>query len=196
MTAIIDYGAGNTKSIKNLLNRLGKAYVLTADPTLIKSSDRLILPGVGHALSAMDALKRTELIPILKAYNKPFLGICLGMQLMYEFSDEGNATCLGLVPGTVKRFDKHGNLKVPHMGWNTIKTDETNPIFRGLPNESFMYFVHSYYAEISDQTIASCDYIKPFSAAIQYRNYFGVQFHPEKSGLMGQTIIENFLKIK
>ena len=196
MTAIIDYGAGNTKSVKNLLDRLGQAYVLTADPVLIASADRLILPGVGHALSAMDALTKTGLIPILKAYNKPFLGICLGMQLMYECSEEGDVACLGLVQGMVRRFENNGHHKVPHMGWNTIKTEEGNPLFIGLPNDSFVYFVHSYHASVSDHTIAKCDYIQPFSAAIQHQNFYGVQFHPEKSGLVGQTLIENFLKIK
>lgn len=196
MTAIVDYGAGNTKSVTNLLDRLEQKYVLTADVDEILDSDRLILPGVGHAKSAMESLSRSGLIPTLKAYRKPFLGICLGMQLMYDISEEGDVDCLGIISGTVKRFEHDGNHKVPHMGWNSIQFDRENPIFNGIPNHSYLYFVHSFYAGISKETIASCDYIFPFSAAIQYQNYYGVQFHPEKSGEIGQKLMENFLKLK
>lgn len=192
MTAIVDYGAGNTKSVMNLLDRLGQQYVLTADENEIREADRLILPGVGHAASAMDSLEKSRLIPMLKSYQKPFLGICLGMQLMYDFSEEGDVECLGIIPGSVKKFESDGHHKVPHMGWNTIQTDPGNPLFNDIPNHSYVYFVHSYFAAISKETIASCDYIFPFSAAVQYRNYYAVQFHPEKSGEVGQKMMENF----
>ena len=195
MTAIVDYGAGNTKSVTNLLDRLGQQYVLTADENEISQADRLILPGVGHAASAMDSLEKSGLIPTLKSYQKPFMGICLGMQLMYDFSEEGDVNCLSIIPGSVKKFESDGNHKVPHMGWNTIQTDPENPLFKDIPNNSYVYFVHSYYAGISEKTIGSCDYIFPFSAAVQYRNYYAVQFHPEKSGDVGQKMMENFLKL-
>jgi len=195
MTAIVDYGAGNTKSVTNLLDRLGQKYVLTADENEILDAERLILPGVGHAASAMDSLVKSGLIPTLQTYQKPFLGICLGMQLMYDFSEEGDVDCLSIIPGTVKRFDNTGHYKVPHMGWNTIQTDPENHLFEDIPNHSYVYFVHSYYAGISKETIASCDYIFPFSAAIQYHNYYALQFHPEKSGEVGQKMMENFLKL-
>ncbi|HMR89883.1 MAG TPA: imidazole glycerol phosphate synthase subunit HisH [Saprospiraceae bacterium] len=194
MTAIVDYGAGNTKSVTNLLDRLGQQYVLTADENEIRKADRLILPGVGHAASAMESLKKSGLIPTLKTYQKPFLGICLGMQLMYDFSEEGEVDCLGIIPGCVKKFESDGKIKVPHMGWNTIQTDIDNPLFENIPNHSYVYFVHSYFAAISKETIASCDYIFPFSAAVQYRNFFAVQFHPEKSGAVGQKMMENFCR--
>ncbi len=192
MTAIVDYGAGNTKSVTNLLDRLGQQYVLTADENQIREADRLILPGVGHAASAMDSLVKSGLIPTLKSYQKPFLGICLGMQLMYDFSEEGDVNCLGIIPGMVKEFESDGAHKVPHMGWNTIQADPENPLFEDIPNHSYFYFVHSYFAAMSKETIASCDYIFPFSAAVQYRNYYAVQFHPEKSGEIGQKMMENF----
>lgn len=195
MTAIVDYGAGNTKSVTNLLDRLGQQYVLTADENEISQADRLILPGVGHAASAMDSLEKSGLISTLKTYQKPFMGICLGMQLMYDFSEEGDVDCLSIIPGSVKKFDSDSHHKVPHMGWNTIQTDPDNPLFTGIPDHSYVYFVHSYFAEISEETIAGCDYIFPFSAAVQYRNYYAVQFHPEKSGEVGQKLMENFLKL-
>jgi glutamine amidotransferase len=195
MTAIVDYGAGNTKSVTNLLDRLGQKYVLTADESEICKADRLILPGVGHAASAMDSLGKSGLIPTLKSYQKPFLGICLGMQLMYDFSEEGDVDCLGIIPGSVKKIESDGHHKVPHMGWNTIQTDTGNPLFKDIPDQSYVYFVHSYYAAISKETIASCEYIFPFSAAVQYLNYYAIQFHPEKSGEIGQKMMENFCEI-
>jgi len=194
MTAIVDYGAGNTKSVTNLLDRLGQQYLLTADENQILMADRLILPGVGHSASAMDSLNKSGLIPTLKTYQKPFLGICLGMQLMYDFSEEGEVDCLGIIPGGVKKFESDGKFKVPHMGWNTIQTGIDNPLFENIPNHSYVYFVHSYFAAISKETIASCDYIFPFSAAVQYRNFYAVQFHPEKSGVLGQKMMENFCR--
>lgn len=194
-TAIIDYGAGNTKSVMNLLDRLGVNYVLTCDREELTHASRLILPGVGHAATAMQALADRDIIDLIRDYKKPFLGVCLGMQLMCRFSEEGDTDCLNLVPTTVKKLVPFGGAKVPHMGWNKMILDVANPLFIGLEPEEYMYFVHSYVTPVSEFTIGSCQYIQPFTAALQYENFYGVQFHPEKSGARGQIIFENFLKL-
>jgi imidazole glycerol-phosphate synthase subunit HisH len=195
MTAIIDYGAGNTRSVMNVLDRLGCKYVLTSDIEEISTAQRLILPGVGHAAPAMKSLQDRSLIEVIKGYKKPFLGICLGMQLMCSFSEEGETSCLGLIGLGVKKLLPSDGLKVPHMGWNKMSIDPYNPLFMGLEAEEYVYFVHSYAVPCSDATIGTCDYSGSFSAAIQKNNFFGVQFHPEKSGIKGQLILHNFLKL-
>lgn len=194
MTVIVDYGAGNTRSVMNTLNRLGVDYVLTSDIATISNSERLILPGVGHAEAAMTQLKNRGLVDVLKNYKKPFLGICLGMQLMFEYSEEGDTKCLGLIPGQIKKFLPNGTNKVPHMGWNDFSDECRHFVFGGLNSKETAYFVHSYYAEVCDHTISICDYIVPFSAAVAFNNFVGIQFHPEKSGTIGQTILNNFIK--
>jgi len=195
MTAIIDYGAGNTCSVINTLERIGASYVLTSDPEVIKEAARVIFPGVGHAAAAMEQLDKSNLINVLKDIKQPFLGICLGMQLMFRHSEEGNTSCLGLIAGEVRRFKPNDGHKVPHMGWNDFYPDQSNALFSGMNASESMYFVHSYYAEKGDFTIGMCDYTVPFTASVQYRNFYGVQFHPEKSGAIGQKILENFLLI-
>ncbi len=195
MTVLVDYGAGNTKSVMNTLDRIGTAYVLSYDHKVIEHSSRLILPGVGHAAAAMDQLKSRNLLTVLQEYKKPFLGICLGMQLMFEHSEEGDTPCLGLIPGIVRKFIPESMNKVPHMGWNDFTNDIGHHIFTGLGRLNTAYFVHSYYAALSEFTISSCNYIVPFSAAVSTKNYTGIQFHPEKSGAAGQKILTNFINL-
>jgi imidazole glycerol-phosphate synthase subunit HisH len=194
-TAIIDYGAGNTRSVINTLERIGADYLLTSDPGVIREAGRVIFPGVGHAAAAMEQLEKSNLIGVIKSIKQPFLGICLGMQLMFQHSEEGNTPCLGLIDGEVRRFKTTSGYKVPHMGWNDFYPDLQNNLFRGMNVSESMYFVHSYYAEKDDFTSGMCDYTVPFSASVQYRNFYGVQFHPEKSGAAGQKVLENFLLI-
>ncbi|MBK8519108.1 MAG: imidazole glycerol phosphate synthase subunit HisH [Saprospiraceae bacterium] len=196
MTVIVDYGAGNTRSVMNTLDRIGAKYTLSSDSGKIRDSERLILPGVGHAGAAMLQLNKRNLINVLQEYKNPFLGICLGMQLMYEHSEEGNTTCLGLIPGIIKKFKPDLAHKVPHMGWNDFYPVADNLLFSGLDSAISVYFVHSFYAENSEFSIGSCNYKILFCAAVGYNNFYGLQFHPEKSGSMGQCIIRNFLKME
>ena len=192
--AIIDYDAGNTRSVINALDRLGVENILTDNLEEILAADRVILPGVGHAASAMKILKNKRLVEGIKRIKQPFLGICLGMQIMMDRSEEGDTECLGLVSGTVKLFDNE-LFKVPKMGWNNLKPSDS-PLFKGIDKEDYFYFVHSYYVPFDESyTIASTDYILEFSAAIQKDNFFGTQFHPEKSGEIGEKILQNFLDI-
>ena len=190
MIAIIDYQAGNIQSVKNAVEKLGYKTVLTRDKKTIQQADKVILPGVGEASSAMNNLKKYELDEFIKNIKQPLLGICLGLQLMCDFSEEGQTNGLGLFNTQVKRFS--ASEKVPHMGWNTLK-DEKGALFNHIKPSSDVYFVHSYYAELSADSVANCDYILPFSAAMQKDNFYATQFHPEKSGSIGQQILQNFL---
>ncbi len=195
MIAIIDYNAGNTCSVINALERLGIAYELTADHDKIRASDKIILPGVGHAKAAMDNLESRGLVPVLRRATQPFLGICVGMQLMAKLSTEGPTDALDIVDATVQRFDFQDNtIKVPHMGWNKILINKEHYIFEGIADESYAYFVHSYYMPMHDTTISSTRYGIEYSAAIQKDNFVGVQFHPEKSGTVGEQILRNFVE--
>ncbi|HMQ06213.1 MAG TPA: imidazole glycerol phosphate synthase subunit HisH [Saprospiraceae bacterium] len=196
MIAIIDYDAGNTFSVMNTLRRLNAHYILTSDLAIIKKADKVILPGVGHAGAAMDELKKRNLIEVIKGITQPVLGICVGMQLMYDFSEEGDTKCLGIVPGKIVRFKNEPGVKIPHMGWNNnqyiINSDE------GILKNSYeqeTYFVHSYYAPVNVYTVAICEYSVQFSSYIRYKWFHAVQFHPEKSGPVGATIIKNFLEL-
>lgn len=193
MTILVDYGAGNTRSVMNALDRIGAPYILSSDHKVIANAERLILPGVGHAGAAMSQLRAYDLISVLRDFQKPLLGICLGMQLLFEFSEEGSTICLGLLTGKIKKFTTDGPYKVPHMGWNDFVHDQDHYIFDGLCKVESAYFVHSYFAEISDYTLASCHYIKPFSAVIVHGNRIGMQFHPEKSGMLGHKLLSNFI---
>ncbi|RRO12293.1 imidazole glycerol phosphate synthase subunit HisH [Flavobacteriaceae bacterium 14752] len=189
---IIDYGAGNIQSLKFALNRLGVSAQTSADAKTIKAADKVIFPGVGHAESAMQKLKETELHHIIQELKQPVLGICLGMQLMCRSTEEGPTDGLGIFDVEVKRFQTQ--LKVPHMGWNLIKNLKTD-LFQDLPHETYMYFVHSYYVPSNPDSIADSDYDLNFCAALQKNNFYGVQFHPEKSGEWGENILDNFLKL-
>lgn len=189
---ILDYGVGNIKSIQFAFDRLGVTAVLSNDIELIKAADKIIFPGVGEASSAMNKLKDTGLIDDIKKLKQPVLGICLGMQLMCNKTEEGQTEGLGIFDVTVKRFSN--SVKVPQMGWNTI-TNLKSRLFDGISDKEYMYLVHSYYAENNDFSIATTDYELPYASALQKNNFYGVQFHPEKSGRSGERILQNFLKL-
>lgn len=192
MIAIIDYNAGNTRSVINAIERLGFHPVLTADPEKILQADKVILPGVGHASSAMEELDKRNLIEVVRQVQKPFLGVCLGMQIMLEHSEEGDTPCLGLLPGSVLKFESKSE-KIPHMGWNTV-AHTGEGMWKGIDTGAYFYFVHSYFVPKSEFTTAATDYILPFSAGIKKDNFNGVQFHPEKSATIGEQLLMNFLK--
>ena len=195
MVAVIDYNAGNTRSVMNALSSLGVKAELTSDIDVIKSSDRMIFPGVGAASWAMDELKKRELIETIREYQRPFLGICLGMQLMNSFSEEGNVDLLNITANKVRLFDKNVGVKIPHVGWNEV-TFSSDPIFKNLREKEYFYFVHSYYVEYSENTIATCFYDNvTFSAGLRKDNFYGFQFHPEKSGEVGEKLLKNFLEV-
>lgn len=193
MIAIIKYKAGNTASVSNALERLGAEFYLADSPAELEKADGIIFPGVGHAASAMKSLEYQGVADWLKKTEKPVLGICVGMQLLFETSTEGDTVGLGVIPGALQKFNEQ-EAKVPHMGWNRIKVNgSTHPILKNLSPKHYLYFVHSYYAPISENTLASCDYINDFSAIVGKDNYTGVQFHPEKSGTVGSMVLQNFL---
>ncbi|MEL1248414.1 imidazole glycerol phosphate synthase subunit HisH [Flavobacterium helocola] len=190
--AIIDYGAGNVQSVLFALERLGFEGNVTNDWITIKSADKVIFPGVGEASSAMKMLQESGLDVLIPTLKQPVLGICLGMQLMCKYSEEGNTNGLGIFDVNVVKFSQE--VKVPQMGWNTIYNLKT-PLFEGIKENEFMYLVHSYYASLSENTIATTNYELEYSTALQRDNFFGVQFHPEKSGIFGEQILNNFLNL-
>ena len=192
--AIIKYNAGNIQSVMNALERLGVNAEVTDDAEKIRSADKVIFPGVGEASSAMRSLKEINLDKIIKELKQPVLGICVGMQLLCEHSEENDTECLSIVPVRVKKFSSSPKLKVPQVGWNTIFNLQS-PLFKNIPNNSYIYNVHSYYAEDSQYTIAKCDYGLEYAAAIKKDNFYGVQFHTEKSAEVGDRIIKNFLEL-
>ena len=192
--AIIKYNAGNIQSVMNALERLGVNAEVTDDSEKIRSADKVIFPGVGEASSAMRSLKENDLDKIIKELKQPVLGICVGMQLLCEHSEENDTECLNIVPVRVKRFPSSFKLKVPQVGWNTI-FELQSPLFKNIPDKSYIYNVHSFYAEDSEYTIAKCDYGLEYAAAIKKDNFYGVQFHTEKSAEVGDKIIKNFLEI-
>jgi imidazole glycerol-phosphate synthase subunit HisH len=192
MIAIVKYNAGNSMSVENAVRRLGYKAEITDVPDRLIAADKVILPGVGEAGSAMRYLKERNLDILLTSLGKPLLGICLGMQLMCRWSEEGDTTGLGIFNTEVSKF--HGNLRIPHTGWNNL-VEKTGALFKEtLPTDDF-YFVHSYYAGICKETSAVCDYIIPFSAALEKNNFFGTQFHPEKSAGAGMKILNKFLEL-
>lgn len=190
MIAIIDYNAGNTTSVKNAVERLGFTAIVTSDSERIKRAEKVIFPGVGEASTAMKFLKEKQLDKVITSLKQPVLGICLGQQLLCRFSEEGTTECLGIFPVNVKRFPATD--LVPHIGWNNLQGMKSG-LFEGIHTTDDVYFVHSYYAELSDYTIATCDYILPYSAAMKKDNFYAVQFHPEKSATVGERILNNFL---
>jgi imidazole glycerol-phosphate synthase subunit HisH len=195
---IIKYNAGNIESVNNALNRLGVNAEITADPEKIRNADKIIFPGVGEASTTMEYLRRHKLDELIVSLKQPVLGICLGLQLMCSHSEEGDTKCLGIFDEKVKRFiPRPGEefiTKVPHMGWNAVYNLKGSLFSAKMENE-YVYFVHSFYAGLGEHTAASCNYIVPFSAALQKNNFYATQFHPEKSGKIGAAILQNFLKI-
>ena len=194
MVAIIDYKMGNLRSVENALKRLGAEFCVTADAAIIRAADRVLMPGVGNAAEAMHNLREAGLVEVIRSLRRPVLGICVGMQVMCRHSEEGDTPCLGIFDSRVKRFEPTAELKVPHMGWNKIGNLESK-LFKGLEGGSYVYYVHSYYPELCPDTIATSTHGVMFSAALKYENFYGTQFHPEKSGDVGERIIENFLKL-
>jgi len=192
MIAIIKYNGGNVNSVQNALNRLNVSSVVTDNFNLIRKADKVIFPGVGEASSTMKILKEKGLDRLIPTLKQPVLGICLGMQLMCKNNEEGNTVGMGIFDISVKKFPSE-NI-VPHMGWNTI-SELQSPIFSGIEEENDVYFVHSFYCELSKNTTSVCDYILPFSASLQKDNFYAMQFHPEKSGRIGSRLLENFLKL-
>ena len=201
--AIIKYNAGNTKSVEHALHRLNIQPIITDDAEQIQQADKVIFPGVGHAETTMQYLKDKNLDKLIKNLKQPVLGICLGQQLMCAYSEEGNVDCLNIFPIKVKKFPQFPSpigeglgmgYKIPQMGWNNLYNLQS-PLFKNIDENSFVYFVHSYYSELSEYTIATCDYILPFSAALQKDNFYATQFHPEKSADIGSKLLENFITI-
>lgn len=192
---IIKYNAGNIQSVLYALERIGVNAVVTDDVEQIQSAGKVIFPGVGEASSAMRYLKEHKLDTVIKNLQQPVLGICLGMQLMCAYSEENDTTCLGIFDEHVKKFTpKTGDLKVPQIGWNNIFNLKTK-LFADLPENSYCYFVHGYYAALGEHTIGTTDYVQPYSSALHRDNFYGVQFHPEKSAKAGEQILKNFLSL-
>lgn len=195
---IIKYNAGNIESVNNALNRLNVNAEITADPEKIRKADKVIFPGVGEASTTMEYLRKHKLDELIVSLKQPVLGICLGLQLMCSHSEEGDTDCLGIFDEKVKRFvpnpGEEYKTKVPHMGWNAISNLKSN-LFTEAQENHYVYFVHSFYAGLGEHTAATCNYIVPFSAALQKNNFYATQFHPEKSGLVGAEILKNFLNL-
>jgi glutamine amidotransferase len=198
--AIIKYNAGNVCSVQFAMERIGVDAIVTDDKFEIETSDKVIFPGVGEASNAMNYLKERKLNDLIVSLKQPVLGICLGMQLMCKYSEEGNTSCLGIFDQNVKRFpmdiqtDKYVRFKVPQIGWNAIG-DLRSDIFKGIKTEEYMYFIHGYYVELGEHSISSTDYGLIYSSALNKDNFYATQFHPEKSGLAGQIVLENFIKL-
>lgn len=194
MVAVIKYNAGNIYSVVHALRREGVEPLVTDDKQLISKADKVIFPGVGEASTTMDYLRKNGLDTLIKGLRQPVLGICLGMQLMCRHSEEGNVDCLGIFDTPIKRFTPVEREKIPHMGWNQLY-DLKSGLMKGVKEDSFVYFVHSFYAPLCKETIAKTDYIEPFSASLNKENFYATQFHPEKSGDVGSIILKNFLDL-
>lgn len=193
MIAIINYEAGNLASVSNAFKRLDEPHIITHKKEELDKADGIIFPGVGHAQPAMQSLQQNGLDEWLINTQKPVLGICLGMQLFYESSEEGESAGLGIIPGRLQKFDS-AKAKVPHMGWNTFSDISAHPLMNSLNNDQYFYYVHSFFAPINEYTVATCDYIEPFTSVVCRNNFWGVQFHPEKSGQVGSLLLQNFLQ--
>jgi imidazole glycerol-phosphate synthase subunit HisH len=192
---IIASGGANTASLQFALERLDAASLVSADAQQIRAATHVILPGVGAAADAMTRLRRQGLDRLIPSLQQPVLGVCLGMQLLYEASDEGHADCLGIIPGRAARFTPAAGRPVPHMGWNTLAVERPSALLEGIRQGEYAYFVHSYALHLSSATIASCSYGDPFSACVQWRNFYGAQFHPERSAKVGARLLQNFLRL-
>lgn len=195
MIAIIDYEMGNLRSVGNALDRLGAEWRLTADPEEIRGASKVILPGVGNDAEAMQRLRERGLCEVIRGLRRPVLGICVGMQVMCRHSEEGDVDCLGIFDAKVRRFPDEEGLKVPHVGWNSVNNMESK-LLKGIDRGAYVYYVHSYYAPLCPDTIATTRYGSTmFSAALKYENFYGTQFHPEKSGEVGERILKNFIEL-
>lgn len=192
--AIIQYNAGNVQSVQFALKRLGYEAVISADETILRNADKVIFPGVGNAKAAMESLVESGLDSLIPTLTQPVLGICVGMQLLCNHSEENDTRALGIIDTAVKKFPANAGMKVPQMGWNRIYNYQSK-LLTGLPEQSFVYYVHSYYAELCEATVATTDYILPYSAIIQKNNFYGVQFHTEKSAAAGDQVLSNFLTL-
>jgi glutamine amidotransferase len=195
MIGIVNYGAGNIFSLTSALERLNIQYGMINEKAEFDLYSHIIIPGVGHAGAAMKKLEETGLVEVIRAQTKPVLGICVGMQLLTEHSEEGDAKLMNIIPVKTRLFDKAGHIKIPHMGWNNV-SPKNNNLFEGIEDQAQFYFVHSYFIEYNPSfDIATAEYGSPFSAGIQKDNFYGVQFHPEKSGAAGELVLKNFSKI-
>jgi len=192
--AIIKYNAGNVASVMYALDRIGQKYKWTDDPEEIKNADKVIFPGVGEASTAMAYLKEKGLDTLIKGLKQPVLATCIGMQLLCKHSEEGNVDCIGVFDVEVKKFQSK-DLKIPHVGWNSITVKGDNPLMEGLNEDEFVYFVHSFYAPVNVYTTAVCEYVLPFSAMLHKDNFYAAQFHAEISGKAGEQILKNFLAL-
>jgi glutamine amidotransferase len=195
MLAIVDSGGANIASVRFALERLGVQSELTADPAVIRAADRVILPGVGSAQEGMKRLQAKGLVEVVSSLKQPVLGICLGMQLLFEASEEGNTPSLGIIPGRVALLPESPGITVPHMGWNTLTARPDTPLLKGFNAATRFYFVHSFAGPVNAFTVASCDHGTPFAAVVQRANFSGVQFHPERSGAAGAQLLKNFLEM-
>lgn len=198
MIVVIDYQAGNLYNVGHALRYLKEDFVFSGDPEVVRRAEKVILPGQGSAPAAMESLAEQGLVEVLQGLEVPFLGICLGLQLLFEISEEDQTPCLGILPGTVQRFN-NSRVKVPHIGWNQVRQQigdsSAVALFQGVPDESFFYFVHSYFAPLADQVaLATTDYDEVFVSVVARENYCGVQFHPERSGQVGLQLLKNFVK--
>ncbi len=201
MIVVIDYKAGNLYNVGNALKYLKADFIFSGDPAVVSRADKVILPGVGSARAAMDSLAAQDLVQVLQRLRVPFLGICLGLQLLFEVSEEDNTQCLGVLPGAVRRFNS-SQVKVPHMGWNQVvgvggSSHPPSSLLHNIPEQSFFYFVHSYFAPIVDSvTFGQTEYGNWFGSVVVQDNFYGVQFHPERSGEVGLKVLQNFLEVQ
>ncbi|PCI35978.1 MAG: imidazole glycerol phosphate synthase subunit HisH [Elusimicrobia bacterium] len=193
MIAIVDTGGANIGSVVDAFSRLGVDSKLTADPNLIQEAKGVVLPGVGAAADSMARIQDQGLVEILQKLSQPVLGICLGMQLLFERSEEGDVTCLGLLPGKVRRLPAEKGARIPHMGWNRVQCGDQDPLFAGIKNGAWFYFVHSYAAPKGDFTVAEVEHGNRFPAVVAKGSVYGVQFHPERSGTSGAALLKNFV---
>ena len=193
--AILDSGGANIASLRYAIERLGIESELTTDPARLRAASHVILPGVGAAADCMARLENAGIVDTIRELRQPLLGICVGMQLLYESSEEGDVKCLGLLPGRVRRLSPELGLPVPHMGWNQLEFRQPNPLLNDIVENDYVYFVHSYCAPVSEMTVAHCSYGEPFSAIVQRANVHGAQFHPERSARIGSLLLKNFLRL-
>jgi imidazole glycerol-phosphate synthase subunit HisH len=193
--AIIDSGGANIASLRYAIERLGIESELTIDPARLRAASHVILPGVGAAADCMARLENAGIVDTIRELRQPLLGICVGMQLLYESSEEGDVKCLGLLPGRIRRLSSELGLPVPHMGWNQLEFRHPNPLLNDIAEKDYVYFVHSYCAPLSEMTVAHCSYGEPFSAIVQRENVYGAQFHPERSTRIGALLLKNFLSL-